>query len=1071
MKELEPKENISIIKYPKNYTKSFLIFSIINFIAIIFTIIFLLIFMILPNSFHGNNIDEYSNDYCKNKQNDYYEFLCTNKYYKWDIKKSKFIWIITDGTSFDEFNLLSNYDRYKIASPFLVETDDISYRHTNEMHEALITGRHNRNKGGKEIKTDNIIQQLVDAGYKINYRGWSLPIPNIVGDKKHGKKENKIFNKKFIDDNNEVLAFSSFCNITNIFPFIKISTDPIQNPTPNNVVDNDLLKKIKEIIDKKDSHLYDKDSKLELYEELDELFKENPIDLFSVNIDDCLKKSFDWEPNKDISILYYTTEVDHYHHNLGKTHIYTVLQMYITEKMIEHLMKWIDNHDDYALIITSDHGGQEFYGEDALKNHGENVPGNEAILFFYTKDLKDNFDELKMRERYLHIIDDNVMIAQILSDINIPINSRGFPKKLFNCDINAFIALKMKEIQLINLMEKYIQKYKNYEGSLKNILNELKSNFSLIDSIVKEYITDEHIVNPDKAKEFKNLIKTYEESLYSKQKKIFKIIDKKNKVAGNIILFVFVFIFIFIKALFEIHFLFFKIIDQEKAEMNNKKRFYIHIFNVAIFILFQIFWFYGSIGGNNLREGIIVYCFYYGYFIVIIYFHYIFNYLRLNWQKNKTKISALIATIFCFTVFCQNISYSDCFYYLKRNMSYFSKLDRSAINFFGFYVFLLYLVVKKTNDFSEKKYFIIFCKKRIKLALIIPFFSLFYLMTLFVEFCTKKDYYAQNMANRVFVCFNLIFFILFLILSHFVVYEEKREKVVALNINNNIANNDKQNDLKFSNSVDVISNDKMINKNQREIEDSKNMENNFINIRKIEGLPCIKLCLLFFYIWISDEGQRLFGLIILYPILEILDYLSNNFDSKINDIIYKKKNSDLDETRPEEVLSLNSINDNKNKNNKRKMNYYLFYFIFYILLQDMFLVINHSSFALIKNSFGFDSEKMHRAKFLHISKVFKELIIYIEKYRYIFFILGYFLEKSIYDKYNKNEYSMHFLVRKVLLGLRIDLDIIFFFYQMLININDKIFVDCFIYIFVNLGLFIFDYLGYGFTNLGKKICI
>ena len=110
------------------------------------------------------------------------------------------------------------------------------------------------------------------------------------------------------------------------------------------------------------------------------------IDLFNFTIDYCLQKSFDWNENEDISILYYTTEVDQFNHIFGKTHIYNVLQMYITEKMIIKLMDWIDSHDDYALIVSSDHGGQEFYGEDSLRNHGEDFPGNEAIFFIYTKE-------------------------------------------------------------------------------------------------------------------------------------------------------------------------------------------------------------------------------------------------------------------------------------------------------------------------------------------------------------------------------------------------------------------------------------------------------------------------------------------------------------------------------------------------------------------------------------------------------------------------------------------------------------------------------------------------------------
>ena len=83
--------------------------------------------------------------------------------------------------------------------------------------------------------------------------------------------------------------------------------------------------------------------------------------------------------------------------------MYSLLQAYIAEKMIMNLMNWIDEHPDYALIINSDHGGQHFYGEDIIRNHGEDFPGNEGIFFIYTKEFKDNYDELKMNERYINI--------------------------------------------------------------------------------------------------------------------------------------------------------------------------------------------------------------------------------------------------------------------------------------------------------------------------------------------------------------------------------------------------------------------------------------------------------------------------------------------------------------------------------------------------------------------------------------------------------------------------------------------------------------------------------------------
>ena len=168
MKEINNRELSPEMKiiYSNIYLKLFIVFSFLSFFAIIFTIIFLIIFRFLPYSFHGHNIDEFTNDYCQNKTNQYYDLLCTNKFYKFNFKKSKFIWILTDGTASDQLTLLSNHEKYKIASSFLVEGDDVTYKHTNEIHEALITGRINRNYEGKEINFDNILKQLVNAGYK-----------------------------------------------------------------------------------------------------------------------------------------------------------------------------------------------------------------------------------------------------------------------------------------------------------------------------------------------------------------------------------------------------------------------------------------------------------------------------------------------------------------------------------------------------------------------------------------------------------------------------------------------------------------------------------------------------------------------------------------------------------------------------------------------------------------------------------------------------------------------------------------------------------------------------------------
>ena len=81
MKELKDQEES---KKPENKNPikniTFSIISFLNIIAIFFIIIIFIVFMFSPYSFQGNNINEYTNDYCNNIKNENYDFLCTNKY-------------------------------------------------------------------------------------------------------------------------------------------------------------------------------------------------------------------------------------------------------------------------------------------------------------------------------------------------------------------------------------------------------------------------------------------------------------------------------------------------------------------------------------------------------------------------------------------------------------------------------------------------------------------------------------------------------------------------------------------------------------------------------------------------------------------------------------------------------------------------------------------------------------------------------------------------------------------------------------------------------------------------------
>jgi predicted AlkP superfamily pyrophosphatase or phosphodiesterase len=69
-------------------------------------------------------------------------------------------------------------------------------------------------------------------------------------------------------------------------------------------------------------------------------------------------------------MLYYTTLIDHMNHAFGKEHIKTFKTTYAVERTVLDMIQWIDKNPEYALIVTSDHGGQRFDGEDNYCNHG-----------------------------------------------------------------------------------------------------------------------------------------------------------------------------------------------------------------------------------------------------------------------------------------------------------------------------------------------------------------------------------------------------------------------------------------------------------------------------------------------------------------------------------------------------------------------------------------------------------------------------------------------------------------------------------------------------------------------------
>ena len=160
---------------------------------------------------------------------------------------------------------------------------------------------------------------------------------------------------------------------------------------------------------------------------------------------------------------------------------------------------------------------------------------------------------------------------------------------------------------------------------------------------------------------------------------------------------------------------------------------------------------------------------------------------------------------------------------------------------------------------------------------------------------------------------------------------------------------------------------------------------------------------------------------------------------------------------------------NKYIKNYNEQNLLIHYYIYYIIIQDMFLISNEITFATTKYSFGFESDKPQGVKAANISKNLYRLIMNIAKYRYNFIIMGFFMKKEVKNDYkDKNIFSIDFMARKVILGMRIGLYIHYLFSQILIYMKDELFSDLFVYGLVNFSLYIFDYFFSGIGYIIKR---
>ena len=224
---------------------------------------------------------------------------------------------------------------------------------------------------------------------------------------------------------------------------------------------------------------------------------------------------------------------------------------------------------------------------------------------------------------------------------------------------------------------------------------------------------------------------------------------------------------------------------------------------------------------------------------------------------------------------------------------------------------------------------------------------------------------------------------------------------------------------------------------ENDIKDNNNNGNNKIYLDIIKNSPCLKLCILEGSFWFSEESERVYIFICLL-FFEYSEYIHNYFYKNFVNKNHSSKNK-----------SLNNTNNNIS----------ICFCIYFIISQKIILIINHLFYLLIQHSYSTNSARTQQQKFIYISQELSIIVPFITKYRFSFILAGFLLKKNFYDINKvKNEFSMYFIIQKIIFYLRLNYVIIFLFYNLLINIKDEEFLYFIDYYFVDFFIIIFDYL-------------
>lgn len=450
----------------------------INLIYIFLSIILAIIIQIIgvnvllqEDLFKTKNLNYETNDFCQTKINKskggLEDLVCENKF-----KKEKIIFFLLDSLPYDSLHDFHNLKKYKMTNFF--RGKGIEYKQSGALFETILTGKFNRNYlASNKMKSDSLAQQFKNSNMSILYHVRPFPLGGLI-DSSLGKFD--------MYDNGEESPLSTFCDI-DFKPFHNFMEE-FKNYFINDININFMKDLYQDILyDKANEKL--KNEFLKIRSKLNQCFEKNNFD----------------------SLVFFTDALDHINHVSYRSHPKALFAIYYIENLIKEIIDWIDEeHGEYALAIASDHGGQLYFGEDTLCNHGCNSPGNEAVFFVYTKELGEDYERYKtnFEKESIPIVSMNDIpctISQVLKNTNLPLESTCTPRLVGNDKLLRYTSVKSKEIQLIKFIEKFTLKYpKLSEQYNDKYVKKLKDNkftnyFEDLDSVYKadEKFYDEYM--------------------------------------------------------------------------------------------------------------------------------------------------------------------------------------------------------------------------------------------------------------------------------------------------------------------------------------------------------------------------------------------------------------------------------------------------------------------------------------------------------------------------------------------------------------------------------------------------